>query len=202
MLAPLTGVLFIIVIIVGAVIAGEPPDAGDPVEEIIDHYQDNKSSIQVVSFLAALAGLLLIVFGAHLRRVLRAAEGPGGMLSVLPLVAATLIAIGIAIDATISLALAEAVDDIEPSSVQALQALWDNDFIPIAMGMLLLLLSLGISILRYGALPKWIGWVAIVLTIVGFTPAGFAAFIGGAILILVISVILTLRARRGTPAAA
>jgi hypothetical protein len=68
--------------------------------------------------------------------------------------------------------------------------------------MVLLLLSLGISILRYGALPKWIGWVAILLTIVGFTPAGFAAFVGGAILILVISVILTLRARRGTPAAA
>ena len=38
---------------------------------------------------------------------------------------------------------------------------------PIAIGIVVLLLSSGLSIVRYGALPKWLGWVAIVLAVVG-----------------------------------
>jgi hypothetical protein len=63
-----------------------------------------------------------------LRKVLRAAEGEGGMLSAVALAGATVMAVGAAIDATISFTLAETADNIEPTAVQALQALWDNDF--------------------------------------------------------------------------
>jgi hypothetical protein len=55
-------------------------------------------------------------------------------------------------------------------------------------------------VVRYGALPKWLGWVAILLGVVGVTPIGFAAFLGLGIWILIVSVILSLRAR-GTSAA-
>ena len=72
-------------------------------------------------------------------------------------------ATGIAIDSTIAFALAEAADDIEPAAAQALQALWDNDFLPIALGSTVMLLATGLSIVRHGALPKWLGWIAIVL---------------------------------------
>ena len=89
------------------------------------------------------------------------------MLSPLTLVGAAIMAVGLAIDATILFAIAEAADDIEPASVETLQALWDNDFMPIAVGMVVFLLSSGIAIARYGALPKWLGWVAIVLGVVG-----------------------------------
>jgi hypothetical protein len=41
----------------------------------------------------------------------------------------------------------------------------------------------------------WLGWVAIVLAILGGTPAGFIAFLASRIWILVISVMLTLRER-------
>jgi hypothetical protein len=195
---PLTGIAFIVVAIVGAVIAGEPPDADSPVQEIVDHYTDNKDSIEIGSFVGAAAGVLLVFFGAYLRSVLSAAEGPGGILSALALVGTAVVAVGLAIDITISIALAEAVDDIEPAAVQALQALWDNDFVPLALGSLIFLISTGLSILRHGALPKWLGWVALVLAVIGFTPIGFVAFVGAGLWIAVVSVMLTVRARAAT----
>ena len=66
------------------------------------------------------------------------------------------------------------------------------------------LISVGLSILRTGALPRWLGWVALALVVIGFTPIGFAAFLGAGIWIVVVSVMLAVRARRApasTPAA-
>jgi hypothetical protein len=196
--APLTGVAFVVVLIVGAIIGGEPPDADSPVREIIDHYTDNKTSIEVASFVGAAAAVLLVFFGAYLRSVLSAAEGPGGMLSALTLVGTAVVAVGLAIDITIGIALAEAAEDIEPAAVQALQALWDNDFVPLALGALVFLISTGLSIVRHGALPKWLGWVALLLAVIGFTPIGFVAFIGAGLWIAVVSVMLALRTRPAT----
>jgi hypothetical protein len=194
-MAPLTGVAFVVVAVVGGIISGQPPDAGSPVQEIVDHYQDNKTAIEVGAFVAAAAGVLLVFFGAYLRSVLATAERPGGWLSSLVLVGTAIVAVGLAIDVTISIALAEAVDDIDPAAVQALEALWDNDFVPLALGTLIFLISTGVSILRHGALPRWLGWVALVLAVLGFTPIGFAAFIGAGVWIAIVSVMLALRAR-------
>ena len=86
--------------------------------------------------------------------------------------------------------------------MQALQALWDNDFIPMALGVLTFLVATGISIIQYGALPKWLGWVMLLLAVVGMTPVGFVAAIGTALLVLVLSILLSLRARSAPAAAA
>ena len=64
-----------------------------------------------------------------------------------------------ALDGTISFVLAESAGDVEPAAVQALQAIWDNDWPPIALGAAVLLLASGLSIALYGALPRWLGWV-------------------------------------------
>jgi hypothetical protein len=194
-LAPLTGVAFVVLVIISFVIAGEPPSADDPAQEIVDHYIDNKDSVQIGAFLGTIAGTLLIFFFGYVRKILRAAEGEGGMLSLLALAGAVIIALGAAIDGTISFAIAEAADDIEPASVQTLQALWDNDFLPFALGTQVLWFATGISIVRHGALPKWLGWVAIVFGVASLTPIGFFAFLAGAVWMLVVSILLTLRAR-------
>ncbi len=196
-LAPLTGVAFIVLAIISIIVGGEPKDATHPATEIVDWYIDNKDSVEISAFIGVAALALLVFFGAYLRNVLRAAAGGTDMLSLVSFIGLVLVAVGVAIDTTISLAIAERADDIDPIAVQSLQALWDNDFVPIALGALIFLWATGISVVRSGALPKWIGWVMIVLGIVALTPLGFAAFLGAAVLILVISVLLTMRARSG-----
>jgi hypothetical protein len=201
-LIPLTGVLFIIVVIVAFILGGEPPEAKEGGVKILQHYRDNKGSIQASSLLIALGMLLFVFFWGYLRQLLREAEGPNGMLSALILVGAAIFATGAAIDATIAFALAEAADDIRPVAAQAIEAIWDNDFLPLGVGVVVIDLAAGISIIRHGVLPKWMGWILVVLAIVGATPAGFISFLATGLWILIASVLLSLRARRGpqTPA--
>jgi hypothetical protein len=51
-------------------------------------------------------------------------------------------------------------------------------------------------VIRSAALPRWLGWVMVLLGVIGFTPLGFVAAIGSAVLVLVLSVWLSLRARQ------
>jgi hypothetical protein len=202
--APLTGVAFVVVLIVGFIVGGEPPDVDEPVAEIVDFYREDDDTIMVGAALQGVAVVLFVFFGGILRKALSAAE-PDGDHSVLPTVAfagTVVLAVGAAIDGTISFALAETADDIDPAAVQALLALWENDFLPMAVGLALLLVASGLSIVRTGALPKWLGWIAILLGLVAITPAGFVAFMGGALWVLIVSVMLTLRRRAGGPSPA
>jgi hypothetical protein len=202
MIAPLTGVAFIIVAIISIVImGGEPPGADDPAREIVDHYVDNKDSIEISAFVGLLATGLLVFFAAYLRKVLSATEGAGGFLSALVLTGAAILALGLTIDGMISVAIAESAEDIEPSSVQTLQALWDNDWLPIALGMMVFFLSSGLAIVLHGGLPKWLGWIAILFGVLGFTPIFFVGFLGGSLWILVVSIMLAMQARPLAPTA-
>lgn len=202
-LVPLTGVAFVLVTALDFG-ASLPPSADKPVAEIVDFYVDKKTSIQISATSQVVAGLLLIIFGAYLRKVLRAAAPEDEVLPLVAFIGLVIVAVGDVIDATIFFALAEAAKDIDPVAVQALQALWDNDFLPAMLGVLAFLVATGISIIQSGVLPKWLGWVMLllllVIVIVGLTPVGFIATIYVAfgammILVLVLSVMLTLRAR-------
>jgi hypothetical protein len=200
-LVALTGLAFVVLAIISFAIAGEPPDpTDDSVEEVIDFYVDNEDSVFIGSVLAGFAGAALVFFGGYLRMVLRAAEGEGHMLSSVVLAGATILAIGIAFDATINIALADAGDDVEPAAVQALSVLWNNDFIPLAMGNFVFILAAGVSIVRHGALPKWLGWAAVVIGILSITPVGFFAFLLGGLWVAATSIMLAMQARSaGTP---
>jgi hypothetical protein len=192
---PLTGVAFVVVAIASFIVAGEPPDAGHSAQEIANFYSDNESSLMIGGVLTGIAGTLLIFFAGYLRRELHAAEGENGVLSLIAFSGAVVLALGAAIDATIMFAMADASDKVAPAQLQTLQVLWDNDFIPMALGTQVFLFASGLSIVRHGALAAWMGWVAIVLGVLALTPVGFAAFLGGALWIMTASLMLAMRAR-------
>jgi hypothetical protein len=194
--APLTGVAFVAVLIIGLFVGGEPPDAGDGAETIVAHYKDKKDAIEFGALISVIAASLFVWFGATLRDALRNVSGGDDGIAPNVLFAGTIItATGAAIDAMISFAIAEAIGDIDPQAVQTLQALWDNDFFPLALGISLFLLASGLSIVRRGLLPKWLGYIAIVLGLIGFTPIGFFAFLAGGLWVIAVSIMLTLSNR-------
>ena len=82
-----------------------------------------------------------------------------------------------------------------------LQALWDNDFLPLVLGTLVFNWAVGLAVLRSGALPKWMGWAGIVFGVLSLAgPIGFVGALGAGLWVIVSSIMLSLRARR--PAAA
>ncbi len=197
---PLTGILFILVLVASFLIGGEPPDTDEPVQKIVDHYVDNKDEIAVGALMGGVGVILFLFFANHLRSLFRRAA-PDSELPTMVLVGAIVLGSGVLFDATLSFAMSEAVEDVEPGTMQTMQAMWDNDFIPMAAGMAILLLSSGLCTIRYGVLPKWLGWLAIALGLVVFTPAGFVGFIGSLVWVLITSVLLFARGGGATPAA-
>jgi hypothetical protein len=200
--APLIGIAFVVVIVISFAVGGEPPDADEPVQEIVDHYVEDKDAIQVGAALSLVAAVLLVFFGSVLRQALGRAAGDDSILPRVAFAGFVLIAVGAGVDASLTFALTEAAEDIDPIGVQALQAAWDNDFGPFAIGQGLLFWGAGLAIVRYRALPVWLGWVAILFGIASMTPAGFFVFLGGAVWIIIVSVLLTLRNRKEPAAAA
>lgn len=197
---PLTGVAFLVMAIAGLAVAGETPNPGDgSARQIVDFYVDNKDSVTLGVALTMVAATLLIFFAGHLRQVLRSAEGERGTLSLVAFAGAVVLAVAFAVDGTISYALAQTADDVDPTAVQALNALANNDYIPLGLGAAVLMLASGISIVRHGALSKWLGWSAIVIGALAPTPAGGVSVPGMAIWILVVSVVLSTRGA-GAPA--
>jgi hypothetical protein len=199
-LVPLTGIAFIVLLILGFIITGDTPEAKDSLQDIVDFYKDDKDSIEAGAFVTAFAAILLVFFANYLRNLFRES-----VTSATILVGAAIVAVSAGIDATILVATAEAADDIEPTSVQTLQALWDNDWVPFAIGLVVFDVSIGLSILRTAVLPRWLGWVVLVIALIGVSPIGFVAFPLTGILVIVLSVWLALRERRASappPAAA
>ena len=192
---PLAGVAFIAIIFIGMAVVGDPPGADEPVQEIVDYYVDDKDSVMFGALLTGVAAVMLVLYASYLRTYLTAAEGGDSTFPTIAFGGALIMATGAAIDGTLSFAMAEAADDIDPTALQAMQAIWDNDFLPFILGASLLLLGSGVSIVRSGALPKWLGWAAIVFAVVCMTPAGFVGFLAGGLWVLVTSIMLALRLR-------
>ena len=195
-LVPLTGIAFIVLLVVSLIVQGSPKGADDGPAAVAKWYLDNKDAAEISSFIGVVGAALLIFFGAYLRKVLEAAEGPGSMLPILALIGVTIVAIGGAIDGMLLFAAAEAADDIPAPEIQTIQAIWDNDFLPFFLGVLVFLWSVGLSVLRSGVLPKWLGWFAIVFGVISLAgPIGFIGALGAAVWIIIVSVMLSMRAR-------
>jgi hypothetical protein len=194
-LVSLTGLVFFVLGIVGVVVVGQTPDGKDSAREVVSFYVTNDSSVVLGAGIAVVAGTSLVFFSGYLRRVLRRAEGDDALLPSVAFVGAVIVAIAVAFDNTILFALAQTAGDIDPTGVQTLNALYSHDFLPFWLGMQVLLLAAGVSVVRSGALPRPLGWVAIILGVVAVTPIGFVSVVGGGLWIAVVSVLLTVRAR-------
>lgn len=188
---PLTGIVFVVMVIVGFIVGGEPPDAaGNSAEEIAQFYTDNRGRLMAGILILFVATVLFVFFASYLRSVLDRGAGEDGMFSRIAFVGAVVFAVGGAIDGALLFAMNEAAGEIEPAQLETLQAFWDNDFLPLALGVVLFALGSGISIVLHKALPVWLGWIAIVIGVIGMTPIGWIAFMATGVWILIVSVML------------
>jgi hypothetical protein len=199
-LAPLTGVIGVAVIIAVFSIGGSTPDEHDSALEVQAFYAKHHDKHSVLAFILAISIPFLVFFASSLRNDLRRAGGTAQLANA-AFAGGVLAAAGFGILATVHLALADAGESLNTlSTVQTLNVLDNNDFIPAVAGVGLLVLAAGASAVRHGGLPKWLGWVGVLLGIVTFTPAGFFAFLAGGIWILIASILLTLTRSAATAA--
>jgi Domain of unknown function (DUF4386) len=187
---PLTGVIFVAFFVAVFVLIGDGVDATEEsAQQVVDHYQDNETKEFIASICIGFAATFFLFFAGWLRRVLRDAEGPDGILSAVAFGAAIVFAAGAAVAAGIHIALADLADDIDPVALEAINGIDFSMFFMFPVGLGTMAIAAGISAVRHGALPKSLGWAGIVAGALFFTPGFFVALFAVPLWILIVSVI-------------
>jgi hypothetical protein len=190
-LAPLTGIVFVAIVVAVFAIGGSTPEEHDSAAKVQAYYAAHHDKHTALAFVMAIGVAFLVFFASTLRHDLRRLGGTG-QLSDAAFGGGVLAAAGFAILATVHVALANAGESVTTlGTTQTLNVLDNNDFIPAAAGLAVLVFAAGAAAVRHGGLPKWLGWLGIVIGVVAFTPAGFVAFLAAGIWILIVSVLLT-----------
>jgi hypothetical protein len=191
-LLPLSGAASVLLIVVSFIVAGEPPDLDSPANELVSYYDDN--GLQIGGALLALGSFFFLLFSAAVSSLLRAVRDTAATAANVTLGGGIVFTVGLTIFAGLAFTAGEAVDDLDVTTLQTLNALEMNMFFTVAVGTAAFLLGTGVGALKTGLLPRWLAWVAIVLGVVAITPVGFAAFIGLGIWTLIVSAMLAMRA--------
>jgi hypothetical protein len=186
--APLTGIVFVVLLVVAFVVGGSSPGVHASGAKVISFYQAHCSEQKISDYLSVLGVVFLAFFASSLRSHLGRFEGARG-LATLGFGGALVLAVGGASFAAISWSLADARYSLDPSAAQALNVLSNDFFWPFEVGVTLFGIGYGLAIARSKALPLWLGWIALLLGIIGMTPIGFFAFLGLMAWSLVVSVL-------------
>lgn len=195
-LLPLSGILFVALVVIAVVVlGGDTPESKASAAEVADFYADEVVRQGIGAFVLAAAALFVVLFasalaartgldeGHHHRPIWERVVTAGGAVTA----AATVLA------ALIHFALADGADqdNVTPVALQALNVLDSNVWLPFNSGLGILVLGAAGLFLTETVLPRWLGWSALVLGVALFIPwVDFIALVVTLIWILVVSVML------------
>ena len=190
-LAPLSGVLFFVLVVAAIVIfPDETPSADDSRAKVVKFWLEHDSDAVASSIVLALSAIPLVWFAGTLRAASRTAEGVEGRLSATAFAGAIILAAALVIGGTMQFVLGDAADDLPPVAIQTLSAASSDFFFPFLVGIFLWLFATGLVILRHGLLHAAFGWLALLVAIVAITPVGFVGFIAAPVWTLAVSIAL------------
>lgn len=201
-LAPLSGALAVVLIVASFAAAGTAPKQDASTADVVSFYTEHDTGQLVSASVLSLGALFFLGFLGVLSHTLRSnsRRDPawflcfgGGIVFV----------VGLTVFAGLTIALGDIAGDIDPSALQALHVLNQEMFFTVTIGAAGFLFGAGAAVLQGAPLPRWLGWVAIVIGVVAAVPShilggaldhiGFGGFLGLAAWSLVVSILVSVR---------
>jgi len=188
-----------------------PPEVDKPISDIVKYFADHHDALLGSGLVALLALPLFLWFATGLRALLARAEGEGGYVANLGLIAAVLLAALVAAQQVIATSLtfriAAARDD--EALIRSFYEVFTVFNGALAVATALFLAANGVLIVMTGMLPRWNGWLAMVgatLAVIGAAAlllddtsgaavAGFVGFLVFLLWLLVTAILLLLKSR-------
>jgi hypothetical protein len=192
-LAPLSGIVFVAALIVGFfVLSSGGPQVTDSAQTIASYYADHHQKAEFVVGVIAVGLVFLAIFIAFLYGHLKAAETSGNLWSTVMLIGgiagiATFFAAG-----GVHVAIADGgTHGFGLDAMVALNALDNDMLIAFVFALGLMLIGVAGATITTMALPKWLGWAALIIGILCFTPVWWAGTALGLIWIIIVSITLS-----------
>jgi hypothetical protein len=194
--APLTGVLAGVAGGFAFASANSPPGASANGADVVRFYASHESGARASDLLWAASFALTLFFAGSLRTHLcRSAVAEG--LTMTGMAGAAVLAAAGTLYFNFDYALADVPTHLDDPAAQALNVLALQMALGAGVGLLVFGVSMGLAIVRCDVLPRWLGWVAIVIGIAGVTPA-FIVVLPFFLLWMIVTSIAVLR-RAGRP---
>lgn len=199
-LAPLTGALSAMLGFAAFASSSPPPAAKADGSLVIAFYQAHSSGQQRSDILWMLAFAFFLFFAGSLRSHLRRLPATEGIAAVM-LAGAALMGAGAISFFCFDYVLAVAPSQLAPAAAQALNVLGLTFILPFGAGGLVFGVAGGLAILRGGQLPKWVGWLAILIGILTASPAGLVGLVAFLLWAAVLGILMWRRTDTADPAA-
>jgi hypothetical protein len=201
-LAPLAGVVFVVLTVLALLgLGGDTPDIDGSPQEVAAFFSTHSGREESAASLLAIAVVFLVFFGGSLRAALRPPGGASDGWSNVAFGGVLVAAAGFLVAAGVRLAIAEAADKhVPPAAVQALNALDNAAFLPFASGLGIMLLGAAGAMIGMAGKMRGLGWAALIIGIVVFTPVGELGFFASGIWIILASFALFSMPRAERPA--
>jgi hypothetical protein len=197
-LAPLTGLVAIILLLVGTVLIGLY-DYLPPADEIADYLSANPGRIATGSYLGGISAFFLIWFAGSFRAALREHESGNGWVSEVAFgggVAGGVIAILLFTSIGSTALRAGAEGGITPIGAITLYDLWSQlGGLAYPITMAVFIGATAVVSLRTSMFPSWFGWVSALIALGLLTPVSYIVISLAMIWVFVVSVWLYVRGR-------
>lgn len=170
-LAPLSGVLFVALLLVAFFALPSSPDSKASAAKAVSFFTAHRHSQFAIAFLVWYAMFFAVIFAAALRSYLRD-RGSSETLINVAFLGMGFVALAFSIVAGLLYAAADVPTKISPSAEQALNVLQNDLFPPIFVGIALFMFGAGLAVVRAKPkpLPTWLGWVALLIALVAVVP--------------------------------
>jgi hypothetical protein len=196
----LTGLVFGCLIVATILVSGSTPDSDWSAQRVVSFYETHDRSQNAIVYMLGYGALFMLLFAAALRSHLHSRSHSDGLVA-LGFGGGIVLAVGLAIAAAITSSAIDAPGKISPAAEQALSVL-NNDlfFISLLIGIAGFAIGNGIAIARSDRLPRWLGWVAIVIGIAAvIPPIGWFALIAVSLWAVIVSIAMFLRPEHSQP---
>lgn len=192
-MAPLTGVVFVVLLIVGILVINNY-DYLPSSSEITSFYEDNATSVSVGAFIALLSVFFFLWFVGSVRSTLRVAEGGTGRLSAVAFGGGVAVGAGMIVAYAATFAAAQRAGAAGGITEGGATALFDfsgslmGTTVPVAFAVLIG--AAAVVSFRTGVFAPWLAWASAIVALGLLTPVNYI-FAGIALLwVLVVSIVL------------
>ena len=195
-LAATTGVAFVVFYVAAFALGIE---VGDSNREILDYYASSGHRAReiVAFFLIAGAALALLVFATALRSLIARLEQETAMIAALAwaggIACAVLVLAGNAASRATAFAALDDKFQLDPNTRRLFEDTGYLLFVSGALAAILLVVAVSLAVLRYGLLPRWLGWAGFPAAALLTLAIVFVGFLVFALWVLAVSVAFALR---------
>jgi hypothetical protein len=202
--AALGGILYVVLFIIGTILLFDgPPSSGASPARVIAYYSDSghRDKISIGWVVAGLGIFFFLWFLSSLRRAVRRFEGEDGFLTALTTIGGTIYAALAFAAIAVNMGIRTMSDDTYHHTVYPglIHAADDASYILHATGgagASAMITAASLAALRAAAVPKWAGWLGIVLGILALASVIFFPQAAIGLWILVVSGLLFARGHR------